>query len=326
MKLQKRDIDILWELYNDSRQPYSSISKKVKLPKETVKYKIEKFIENKLINKFFVLTNSSNLGLIFYQVFVKTQGMSKEELDIKLKELRNYPNIGWLISTSGKFNFLASFLVKSPSEFYDLFWKMRSLLGEKFGEYNVNIAVTGEQYEYPFFKGRNYSTTTTAHLDLLKPKLDITDVELLSILSENARELTRNIAHKLEITEKTTRERIKKLEKNGSISKYSVQLHPGRAGYYFYMMLIRVKNNLVDIEKYTKTIPEIFYSVKGVGFFDLQLEFYCETEERIYNIEEEIFSKFGSSIYELDILYIKKEYAVNYFVKSIEDLILEKES
>ncbi len=61
--------------------------------------------------------------------------------------------------------------------------------------------------------------------------LDETDIGILEILRKNARTPFLEIAKKLRISESTIRKRVKELEKNGVIKKYSTIVEPSKLGY-----------------------------------------------------------------------------------------------
>ena len=146
-----------------------------------------------------------------------------------------------------------------------------------------------------------------------QPNLNKIQLRLLKILAENSRTPLIDIAEKLKITEKTVRVYIKQLEKDKIILNHTCQLHPGRAGYFFYLITVRLNTPSKELEEYLTKIPEIFYIVRGAGFYDIKTEFYVKQESRIYEIEHELHHNFGKFIAETDIMPITKEYLVRYF-------------
>lgn len=61
--------------------------------------------------------------------------------------------------------------------------------------------------------------------------LDETDMGILEILRKNARAPFLGIAKKLRVSESTIRKRVKELEKEGIIKKYSAIIEPSKIGY-----------------------------------------------------------------------------------------------
>ena len=61
--------------------------------------------------------------------------------------------------------------------------------------------------------------------------IDATDRGILDILVNNARTPFREIAKELKVSESTIRKRVKNLENNGVIKKYSALIEPTKIGY-----------------------------------------------------------------------------------------------
>lgn len=312
--LDKKDIGILLELYKNSRMSLAEIGKKLKIPKETVGYRISQLQDKGIINKFYAIVNGSKFGLIFYEVFVKLQGISANYEKKCIEQLSKNPHVCWLVTTSGTYSFICTFLVKTTRQFYEGYDYIKNLFGKYIKDVIVSISIEGQQYEYPFFKNiLNGPIKTKGDESVIFEKVDSFDIELLKILSDDCRMPLTIIAAKLGTTEKTVKAHMRQLEKNNLIKQYTVQLHPGRAGYFFNIMLIRLNKSSKDLEAFIRKIPEIFYFVKAVGSFDFKVEFYTYSEDRIHEIEETIYNSFGDIISSIDLLHVKKEHQVRYF-------------
>jgi len=317
-KLNKKDVLILWELFQNSRVSLSIIAKKVKVPKPTVKYRIDQLMKRGILNKNLAIIDMSRFNFLFYEIFIKIQGMPRDKELQALEKLQKNPYLGWLVTTGGRFSIHCAIFVRKSYQFYEVYKEIRSLFHPYIKQIALNITIDGKQFNYPFFKELYPKTietkTSKIHDDLLK--LNSIQLNLLKILSENSRTTTINIAHKLKTTEKTIRKYIKELEQKKIILNYTCQLHPGKAGYLFYIITIRLNTPDKELEKYLTLIPEIFYIVRGAGFYDIKAEFYTEKESRIYEIEQELHQKFNKAIAETDIMPVHKEYLVRYFTEA----------
>jgi len=312
--IDKRDIAILWELFNNSRQPLTTIAEKVKIPKETVKYRVEQLMKSGVLNKTYAIVNSAKFGLTFYEIYIKLQGIPAGEEKKYIDALKEHPLNCWLITTSGEYKLSTTFLAKKPEQFYECYNYVRSLFGRYAKEITVLFGAEAQQFEYPFFKNFKRLPIKTATHAHEPSKLEKTDIDILKILTENSRTPLNEISRKVKTTEATVRSRIKWLEKNDYILQYTALLHPGRSGYFFYLMLIRLEVPSTKIETYIKEIPEIFYLVKTVGPFNFKVEFYVKSEQRIHEIEDQLYREFPEKIQHTEILHVKKEHAVRYFV------------
>ncbi len=314
-RLDKKDISILWELSQDATLPLVKIAKKVGLPKETVKYRFEQLQKRGVLKKFFAIVNSSALGLRFYETFIKLHGIPPEKLQSSIEKLKAYKYTGWLLSTSGPFTLCCTFLVRTPEQLYEACFYIRSMFGKYLKKIHTNHAVESKQFSYPFFKDFDKFSLKTSKHYTTPISLDPVDTKLLEILTENCRTPKRVIAKRVGITEKTVRMRIKSLEKRGLIKRYTTLLHPGRAGYYFYILFIHASLPNDELEEFLVNLPEIFYiKKKSVGFYDYKVELYVDAESRIHAIEEELYRRFSGIVQDVDIVHVKKEYMIRYFV------------
>ncbi len=59
----------------------------------------------------------------------------------------------------------------------------------------------------------------------------ISDIELLNELRENSRASFVNLARKFGVTETAIRKRVRKLEEQGTIKKYTIEVDPRKLGY-----------------------------------------------------------------------------------------------
>jgi DNA-binding Lrp family transcriptional regulator len=319
-KLDKKDISILWELSKNARVKLPIIANKVKIPKATVNYRIEQLIKEGILNKMYAIVDMAKFHFLFYEIFVKLQAMPKEKELQCLESLSKHPYLGWLVSTTGRFSFLCSVFVREPSQFYVVYAQVKELFHPYIKEIAINITFNGMQFAYPFFKDLQQTSLQTKmsnrHKYTCDPILNNTQHKLLILLAENARMPLITIANTLKTTEKTVRKYIKQLEKDRYILNYTCQLHPGRVNYFFHLIIMRVNVLNNTLEEFLKQIPEIFYIVKGAGFYDIKAEFYVQQENRIYDIQREIYAKFSTIIAEMDIMQITKEYLVRYFTEA----------
>ena len=100
--------------------------------------------------------------------------------------------------------------------------------------------------------------------------LDKTSKEILNILLDNSRLSYRQIAKKIKVSVATVMNRIKNMESNGVIEKYSAQLNYEKLGYDVQVIIeIRVsKGKLFQVEKKLANNPNVFAVYDVTGDFD----------------------------------------------------------
>jgi len=112
-------------------------------------------------------------------------------------------------------------------------------------------------------------------------KIDETDKKILSILKENARKHFTDIAQQLDVSEATVRNRVKCLERNGVIKKYTIDLNPKEIGYNMVAILgldVSPENLLSSVNE-LRDIEEVKWAAKSTGDHMIMTEVWAEDGE-----------------------------------------------
>lgn len=97
-------------------------------------------------------------------------------------------------------------------------------------------------------------------------KIDSTDRKILSILQDNSRVTTKEMASQLHLSNTPVYERVKKLEKAGIIEKYTAKLDPDKVGRSMTSFI------MVSLQNHTKKVVEAFQQ-EAMGLPEV-MEFY----------------------------------------------------
>ena len=116
--IDKKDIEIIRILEEDSRMSIMEIGRKVKLSHETVRYRINKLVKKGIIEKFTVSINKNKLGYNIYAVImISTWNYSQKEWEEFLKYLMDHPNIIAIEKITGNYDLKIAFWTKDSDEF-----------------------------------------------------------------------------------------------------------------------------------------------------------------------------------------------------------------
>lgn len=118
------------------------------------------------------------------------------------------------------------------------------------------------------------------------------DKQLIALLRLNARESTASLARKLGVSRTTVQDRLKKLERDGTIEGYSLKLKGGGAKGVRAFVIIEVEpRRIADVITTLKKIPEVetLYSVSGK--FDLIAMLAAESAEEL----DEVLDRIGET-------------------------------
>ena len=99
VKLEAIDIEILNLLVNDSRMSYAEIARHVHLSRMSVRDRVNKMLDEGIIERFTVKLNSRKIGLTT-SIYLNIQ-TTPSLFDQVIKELVKYPNIESIYSVTG---------------------------------------------------------------------------------------------------------------------------------------------------------------------------------------------------------------------------------
>ena len=98
-------------------------------------------------------------------------------------------------------------------------------------------------------------------------KLTDADQQLLSVLRENARASTAQIARRLNLSRTTVQSRIERLEREGVISGYTVRVHDdyARSRIHAHILITLRPKQMPSVVKTLQAMPEVrvLYSISG---------------------------------------------------------------
>ena len=150
-------------------------------------------------------------------------------------------------------------------------------------------------------------------------KLDETDQKMLALLSRNGRKPVVEIAKELGQSSQNIINRMRKLEKDGVITKYSLNIDYTKIGYIFCKTFIYLRNiaqeRLDELYKYCAAQPNIFALATTLGEWDFEIEFEVENFEQMTEIMDRLRVKFSDIVNNYESIIITKQMAVKYIVE-----------
>jgi len=146
--------------------------------------------------------------------------------------------------------------------------------------------------------------------------VDKDDLELLKLMSTNARMPLIEMGEKLKMHPKTVASRIKRLERENIIIGYRFKVDFSKMGYRFYKTFFTLKH--MDKDNYKKLMgylhlhPNIMWTTKLLGKFDLSVEICVETVAEFRRFLDEFKNKFSNFIKQHESLLIFEEDVMDY--------------
>jgi DNA-binding Lrp family transcriptional regulator len=309
--LDWKDKKILRELDCNARQNFSKIAKNTRMSKQTIIYRINNLIKNKIIKEFITYIDVSSLGYTFYDIFFKLKYCSQEEESRIINSISDMPEVGWFISTRGEWNLGVCVMAKNPEEFNKILGRVLEILGNSTLDYDFFIVIGASQLPYKeILEDFNIKPTFLGKKENIK--LNKKDIKVIKGLANNARESIIALSSKTKLSIETVRYSIKKMENAGIIQAYKPLIDTIKLGYLWNIMLIKFNYCSEEKQKefidFLKNLKQVFYIVKGVGNWSLMVEFHTKDTEEFDNIHGIISSKFEKIIRDERIIQVLKEH------------------
>lgn len=313
MTLDLKDRKILYEMDLNCRQPLSEIAKKVRLSKDTVLYRIRKLEKEKILLRYQAYINHGKLGYLNARINLKLHNATPEKEEEIINFIKSQPKVGFFVSVEGNIDLLVWVLVKTLSEL-NQFW---NLITEKYLNYieKTEIGIYNKIFHYPrsFLIDEKINTHKVIFTSVDKEeKIDAMDLEIIKILTLNARASLVNISRQLDLSAKTVAARIKNLEKRGIISGYSALFNIEKLGYIYYKIYFNLQNtSLPELKKLDQFIlnhPNIVYRDYVIGGHSCEIEAQVKNEKELRNLIDEMKKEFSSIIRSYEVLHYFKEH------------------
>jgi len=317
MELDTLDRKILYELDIDARQSAKSIAKKAKSNKDTVNYRINRLLSEKIISGFITRIDNAPLGFNNTKVYIRFQDTDDEKEQEFFSYLESLPEVGWAVQASGRWDALFCVWNTSNFSFYTILSKIMNRFSRNIYEREVIQNINWFYYNRKWLRPENYKVQEVKYGG--KPgeeKLDKTDVAILRKLVEDARMPFSKIAKNVRTSPQNVLNRVRSMEKRGIITKYGMDLDYEKLGLVFCKTFIRLHNidekSLGEIYAFCGREPRMFALTTALGAWDLELEMEVNRVEEMMDIMNRLKRAFPDSVKGYDSIVITKQSKIKY--------------
>ncbi|HLC73452.1 MAG TPA: winged helix-turn-helix transcriptional regulator [Candidatus Nanoarchaeia archaeon] len=319
-KLDLKDRKILYQLDLNARQSDSEIAKKIGLSRDSVRYRINKMIENGYINYFMTLINSMKLGYDWYRTFFKFQNLSIDKEDDIINYLKG--KASWITKVEGPWDLNTGIFVRNVYEYRDLINEFLLKYSSFIERYDVAIVTREWTYHRDYLLNKKIKTTKPLLMGFSIQKeyatetIDELDYKILKTILKNARMKTIDIARETNMTEMIVRYRLRKLVQNGIIMGFKPFLNVDKLGYIYFKLHLTLQN--INHEKKQKIVsyihqhPNTIHMTELVGGSDLEAEFQVNSNNEFYSCVQDLRLKFSDIIRDYEFMQYTQEYKFTY--------------
>jgi len=312
------DRKILAHLDVDAWISYSELGKKIRVAKETVKYRINQLQENGIIKGFYTLINISKLGYNIYRLYLELQNTSPTTEKKIIDYLVNSKYVFICYHINGPFDIAMAIIAKNRWEF-ELFWvDLKKNFGQYFSDSHFSMMTYYAEFSRPYLYDQPVDYQPKRSFTTVEPakseKFTDIDLKLLSFISNNARTSLVSIANALNISVVTVKYRMKILGKNNVIVGFRPILDLQKIGveYYKVDLWLRKFDRMGEISRYILSHSEVAYQDITLVSGDLEFDIETKNFESFTNIMNSFKEKFPKDIKNYSYYSLVKNYKTSY--------------
>lgn len=325
VKLDLRDRKILSLLSANSRTPLTQLSKKVGLSRDAVKYRIRNYEKVGLIQGYRALVDISKFGYDNYHLFIKLNNPSEETEKQIICKIAKLSFIRAIIKFGGSYDFEIAIIAKDIADLDGKITKLINYCGNLIQESEMLIiskTFVAETFPKNFLEEKEkMQMRIFCKKESKEIKVDKKDIQILSIIAENANMQIVDIADKVRISPDSVTYRIKNMLSSGVIKKFIPVINYSSLDYSLYAVLLDI--NSFDEEKEERILefllnnPNTLWAVKTIGRYNILIYLLVKNTEELQETILKMRGLFPKEIKDYQILIGYEEYKYTYFPKEL---------
>ncbi len=297
-KIDLKDKKILYLLSEEGRIPLSLIAKKIRLGKDTVRYRIERMIQKGIIEQFYPELNFKLLGYRVHRIFMLLDENEHSKYPELLKYLINHPHTRGVMEYSDKWDIEWKLIAWSLDEFEqiksELMNRFSRLILDKISVPTVDTYYSSIlPYEFPTLLVREGKKPVM----ISKQTPDELDLKILRQLSIDARQSTYDIANNVPLSPDAIGLRIKRLLTSGIIRNFTILPNFSRLRHSWTTCAIDLRlltqAQEQKLREFVLHHPQIVKADKTSGIFDIILYIIADDSRIFHKTVKQIKAEFG---------------------------------
>ena len=326
VKLDLIDQKILSVLIKNSRISISELAKIIKHHYPTVRNRLNKLVDNGVINNFYPVLQFPGIGIRRYiGVYLCLRNISTEEQSELIKTLMRNPFLIHVYELEEKWNIFLLLATNYIKEARDTLDWVKQKCGKSLVSFMVMPTYTISPLNRKFFlrsefeinqekikTGYNQTINKTPLIHLEKHiDLDETDIKILDFIRLNARTPIDEIAEYAKIDSSLVNYKFKKYIKSNLIKYFSIDVDPEVLGYSQYLLFLNLQGDTKGKElliEYLKKTKEAYHYFEYLGYYEIVITLCVKSREEMEDVKNDIIKKFNEYIKDNEVLWVKKRY------------------
>lgn len=314
IQLDTLDHKIIGALGKNCRLNESKISKMVSRSREVVSYRINKLEENGIIAGNITGINLKALGYFTSHMFIQFRNFSPEQEEIIISKLKKLEYVNAIIIFIGNWDLEVSIVSKDIFELYNYVYEIVDLLNPL--DYELIVRLESTKVGSLPKQGKKISSKSKNN----KSKFDKVDLDILKLISNDAKLSYSQIATKLGMSGETVKYRMNNLVKNKIITDFRPVLNYEALGYNMMVLLVSLTRHNLDVDKKIKLYAdgdEILWIAKGLGKWDIIVYVLSKTTIDNFKAIKRLRNIFGNDLKQYSSLFGVREPKYTYFTENL---------
>jgi Lrp/AsnC family leucine-responsive transcriptional regulator len=323
--LAQTDLIILSELEDNARQPLSKLAKKLRISQQQLSYRLQVLKRRNILGGYYTQINFPMFGYTKYRTMVNISNYTQPKEKEILHFLMHHPNVQWIVECGGKWDFIINFVAKNVIQYDSFLCNFKNRFPRQIQNFDIIIVMEFIELGRAYFTKsyRDVKELSVFGRDYEPVKADKLDLQILGLISEQARITSSAIAAKLGTSPSAIGSRIKKLVEKRIIRGFKPLIHVENMGYLTYKIPFKFQNcgegKEEEIIEYLKTDVRVVAIIKFIGKWDLEIEFEVDSRHSMLEFIRGIRDKFKDIIKEFELIPLFHEYRYNYFPRDLND-------
>lgn len=313
VNLDKLDLKLLSNLDVDARQSNQQIARKLRTSKEVIAYRISKLEKQGIIRGYQTIINTSKLGFTLYRIFLRFENVNEKIISNIIDFLKSEEKIWWIGDLEGRWDFLFGVWSSSPEEFKKLFDKFNLKFRKYIAETLLSIILSYQHYDQAYLMGKrnNYSARTIGIFN--NEKIDDKDIQILKLISDDARIPLIKISERLNLESSTILYRLRNLKKKKIILGYRPILDFNLLNYDYYVVKLNLNDTskIKGLKEFVLQNPNVIDIIETIGGYDFDFDIMVNNQQEYHKFIKEIKNFFP--IKEIEYFRVLNNYKLTYF-------------
>ncbi|MBT3721680.1 Lrp/AsnC family transcriptional regulator [archaeon] len=314
--LDIKDKKILYQLESNSRQPLSSLAKKVGLSREVVAYRIKQLEQKGIIHHYVTVIDFVRLGYMFLRIFFRYNNVSEEIQKQMVDTLRKDKNVAWMGIGVGDFDLGFVYITKNinilETSYYDFLIKYSNY----FKEHDVSFALKIFHFNHTYLHDVNDRNPLIVGKNKEVIELDESEKAVLYELMKNPKISLINLSTKLKMAIKTISNKIQKLEDEKVILNYGININTSVLNlehHKIYLYLQNITQEKINmLITFISQLKEVIYVTIPLGRAYLEFELVVSGSVELYKFMRTLSITFPQLIRDYDDVFIYSQPFTNY--------------